>query len=113
MLLTAIERLAAVGARPPRVEPLPEDPALAALVLTGRGTAWVVSGSPAEGRAELMAALDGARRLDLPLLEAQCLTVLGAACLMCGELSKAASLTAAAIARPASASGRGPRCSRT
>jgi len=98
MLLTAIERLAAVGARPPRVEPLPEDPALAALVLAGRGTAWVVSGSPAEGRADLMAALDGARRLDLPLLEAQCLTVLGAACLMCGELSKAASLTAAASA---------------
>jgi LuxR family maltose regulon positive regulatory protein len=98
MLLTAIEQLAGVAACPPRVGPLPEDPALAALVLAGRGVAWCASGALADGRADLIAALDGARRLDLPLLEAQCLTLLGGAAWAAGELRKAASLAAAGLA---------------
>lgn len=98
MLLTALEQLAGVAGCPPRVDPLPEDPALAALVLAGRGTAWIMSGAFADGRADLTASLDEARRLELPLLEAQCLTILGAATWLCGDLQKAASLTAAASA---------------
>ena len=97
-LITATERIAGLGGLPPRDESLPDDPALAALVRAGRGTAWVVGGAPAEGQVELTAALDAARRLGLPLLEAQCLTVLGGSAWMCGDLPRAASLATAAIA---------------
>jgi LuxR family maltose regulon positive regulatory protein len=98
LLLTAIEQLAGVAACPPRVVALPEDLALAALVLAGRGAGRVASGALVDGRADLTAALDAARRLDLPLLEAQCLTILSVACLICGDLPNAASLADAASA---------------
>ncbi len=97
-LLTATERLAGRGSPPTRDEALPEDPVLAALVRAGRGTAWVAAGAPADGHTDLMAALDGARKHELPFLEAQCLAVLGGAAWMCGELPRAASLASAATA---------------
>ncbi|MBV9922468.1 MAG: AAA family ATPase, partial [Pseudonocardia sp.] len=95
-LLTALGRLAGLADQPPRAEPLPEDPALAVLALAGRGATWIAAGSPGNGRADLTAALDGARRQGLPLLEAQCLTLLGGAAWARGDLSEAASLAAAA-----------------
>jgi LuxR family transcriptional regulator, maltose regulon positive regulatory protein len=104
VMLTAIERLAGVSSSPPEAEPLPEDPALSAIALAGRGTARAATGALAEGRADLTAALDSARRKGLPLLEVQCLCAGGAAAWTAGDLRETAA-TAAAVADAARARG--------
>ncbi|MGD9529392.1 MAG: LuxR C-terminal-related transcriptional regulator, partial [Pseudonocardia sp.] len=76
----------------------PEDPALALLARAGRGAAEIGAGSPARARSDLLAALDGARRLGLPLLEVQCLSLLGMAAWTAGDLTEAARTTAEATA---------------
>lgn len=98
VLLTATERLAGLDLTPPPAEPPPDDPALAALARAGHGVAAVATGSATDGMAELHAALDGAHRFGLPLLETQVLCVLGMAAWAAGELPEAASLAAAATA---------------
>jgi LuxR family maltose regulon positive regulatory protein len=94
VLLSATQRLAGLDRSPPRAEPLPEDPSLAALVRAGWGAAAVVAGAPAAGRTDLVAALESARRLELPLLEAQCLCLLATAAWMESDLAEAASVSA-------------------
>jgi LuxR family maltose regulon positive regulatory protein len=103
VLLTAIERLAAVFPSPPAAEPLPEDPALRALARAGRGVARAATGALAEGQADLSAALDSARRLGLSLLEMQCLCAIGAIAWAAGDLRATA---AAAATAPVRARGR-------
>ena len=97
-LVTAIERLAGLDARPPGAEPELQDQSQWALVLAGRGVARVASGSLAAGRADLRAALDSAHRLGLPFLEMQCLCALGAIEWADGDLREAAEAAAAAAA---------------
>jgi len=85
--------------------PPPEDPALAALVLAGRGAvqpfAITLDGSaPDNPRAsldDLEAALAAARDHRFALLEIQCLSLIGTAALTSGDHERAASAAAAAI----------------
>ncbi|WP_433275325.1 LuxR C-terminal-related transcriptional regulator [Pseudonocardia xinjiangensis] len=98
VLLTTTERLAGVDRRAPGPEPAPDDPALRALARAGRGAARVATGAPGPARTELEAALDDARRLDLPFLEVLCLCMLGAAAWAGGDLREAARAAATATA---------------
>jgi LuxR family maltose regulon positive regulatory protein len=81
----------------------PEDPALAALVLAGRGAAGIVpsaGGRPASTAtvlADLESALAIARDRHLGLLELQCLSLIGAAAATAGDHGRAAAAAAAAI----------------
>jgi len=103
---TATQRLLGMGG-PALVEEgsAPEDPALAALVLAGRGAARL-SASPHDGPApdsatallgDLEAALAIARDQRFALLEAQCLALIGSAALALGDHGRAASAVTAAI----------------
>ncbi|QJY49183.1 LuxR C-terminal-related transcriptional regulator [Pseudonocardia broussonetiae] len=95
-LLTAIERLAGLDASVPPVEPVPENPSLAALARAGRGSAGIATGAFASARADLTASLASARRLELPLLEAQCLYALAVGAWTEGDLVEAAAVATAA-----------------
>ncbi|AEA26419.1 ATP-dependent transcriptional regulator, MalT-like, LuxR family [Pseudonocardia dioxanivorans CB1190] len=98
VLLTATSRLAGLsGSVPATPEPLPDDPSLAALALAGRGAVEVFAGAPGPGRSNLATALDTARRRHLPLLEAQCLALLGVAAWNVGDLREAAARSDGAL----------------
>jgi LuxR family maltose regulon positive regulatory protein len=102
VLLTATARLAGLSrcVRPGH-EPVPDDPALAAFALAGRGAAEVLAGTVGTvptGRADLRAALDTAHRWHLPLLEVECLCLLGAAAWAAGDLREAAARADRALA---------------
>jgi LuxR family maltose regulon positive regulatory protein len=101
---TATTRLAGLGGPVGERDPLPEDPALAALALAGRGAAAAFSGAGRQGRdpvtvpADLETALALAREQHLDLLEVQCLCLIGTAALIAGEQARATSASDAAIA---------------
>ena len=82
VLLTATERLAglATPGEPNALgdEPEPDDPALAALALTGRAAARLAAGATGGARRDARRALHTARRRGLGLLELQSLYLLGA-----------------------------------
>jgi LuxR family transcriptional regulator, maltose regulon positive regulatory protein len=81
----------------------PEDQALAALVLAGRGAAGIFStaGDRPAGAAAVLADLESAlaiaRDRHLELLELQCLSLIGAAAATAGDHGRAAAAAAAAI----------------
>jgi LuxR family transcriptional regulator, maltose regulon positive regulatory protein len=81
----------------------PENPALAALALTGRGAAhlFAVDATDPTGHAavlgDLEAALATARDQHFDLLEVQCLCLIGAAALTAGDHRRGAAAAAAAI----------------
>jgi LuxR family transcriptional regulator, maltose regulon positive regulatory protein len=81
----------------------PQDPALAALVLAGRGAAGILPGGgdrPADAAAvlgDLEAALAIARDRHLELLELQCLCLIGTAAATAGDPGRAAAAASAAI----------------
>jgi LuxR family transcriptional regulator, maltose regulon positive regulatory protein len=99
----ATSRLAGMSARGPAGASAPEDPALAALVLAGRGAAGVFSsggGRPADAAVvlgDLEAALGVARDRHFELLELQCLCLIGTAAATAGDHRRAAAAAAAAI----------------
>jgi LuxR family maltose regulon positive regulatory protein len=97
---TATERLAGLGPTPsPDIDAaVPDDPALAALALAGRGAAQLRGGDLVSGRSLLGDALDQARRLHLELLEVQCLCLLGGAALTAGDHRAAAATASAGVA---------------
>jgi LuxR family maltose regulon positive regulatory protein len=97
-LVRATGRLAGLDTHVADGEPLPPDPALAALVRAGRGTAHLVAGTPDAAHDDLVAALDDARMLGLPLLEAHCLCGLASAAWLTGDLHEAADAAAAVAA---------------
>jgi LuxR family transcriptional regulator, maltose regulon positive regulatory protein len=103
----ATARLAGVGRPIPTAEAAPEDPALAALVLAGRGAAEIFLGEghrPAEAAAvlgDLQAALAIARDQHFELLELQCLTLIGTAAATAGDHGRAAAAAGAAISAAA------------
>jgi LuxR family maltose regulon positive regulatory protein len=68
------------------------------LARAGRGAAQIEAAAPARARTDLLAALDGARRLGLPLLEVQCLCLLAMAAWTAGDLAEAARAAAEATA---------------
>lgn len=106
---TATQRMVGLGgsATDDRVSDggAPEDPALAALVLAGRGAGELFSMGhvgPAENDwsvlfEDLEAALAVAREQRFGLLEIQCLFLIATAALTCGDNGRAASAAAAAI----------------
>jgi LuxR family maltose regulon positive regulatory protein len=78
----------------------PEDVALAALTLAGRGAAQMLADGPTDQAAvlrDLEAALDLARDQHLRLLEVQCLCFIGTAALIAGDHSRAEAAAAAAV----------------
>ncbi|MGY1700495.1 LuxR C-terminal-related transcriptional regulator [Geodermatophilus sp. SYSU D00766] len=87
----------------PAAAPDPADPALAGLVLAGRGAAGIRSGAddgPAHAAAlldDLEAALAIAQARHLELLELQCLCLIGAAAATSGAHARAAAAATAAI----------------
>jgi LuxR family transcriptional regulator, maltose regulon positive regulatory protein len=103
---TATQRSLGMGGRAHVADgPAPEDPALAALVLVGRGAARL-SASPPDGPApdsatamlgDLEAALGVARDQHFAMLEIQCLSLIGSAALALGDHGRAASAATAAI----------------
>jgi LuxR family maltose regulon positive regulatory protein len=102
---TATERMVGLCGSAPDDEPLPEDPALAALVLAGRGTGELVAMAEKGARQndwsvafqDLEAALAITREQHFGLLEVQCLFLIGAAALTSGNNGRAASAGSAAI----------------
>ncbi len=104
LFLTATSRLAGLGGPVVEQVPAPEDPALAALSLAGRGAAQALSVAAGEERgprtvpADLEKALALSRDLHLDLLEVQCLCLIGTAALIAGEQARATAASDAAIA---------------
>jgi LuxR family transcriptional regulator, maltose regulon positive regulatory protein len=100
---TATAGMAGLPAPPRPGARTSDDPALAALVLAGRGAVGIQSGAgdgPATAAAlldDLEAALAIARDRRLELLELQCLCLIGAAAAMSGENGRAAAAADAAI----------------
>ncbi|WP_222263309.1 LuxR C-terminal-related transcriptional regulator [Modestobacter marinus] len=99
----ATSRLVGMSGPGPEFATVPADPALAALVLAGRGAAGVApdgGGRPADAAAalgDLETALAVARDQHLELLELQCLCLIGAAAATAGHHGRAAAAAAAAI----------------
>jgi LuxR family maltose regulon positive regulatory protein len=79
-------------------DPEPSDPPLAAIALAGRAAAHLACGNAAAASAEARVALERARRLELGLLEVQCLCLLGVAAWRAGEFRAAAAAGSAAVA---------------
>jgi LuxR family maltose regulon positive regulatory protein len=101
LLLEATERLgglAGPGGGPGNDEPEPDDPALAAIALTGRAAAQLTAGAPRRARADARVALASARRLGLDLLELECLCLIGAAAWAEGDYRGAETASSAAVA---------------
>jgi LuxR family maltose regulon positive regulatory protein len=100
---TATERLAGMGGSATDDGTAPEDPALAALTLAGRGAAqlFAVDASGTTDNAALLrdleAALAVARDQHFGLLEVQCLCLIGAAALTAGDHRRAAAAAGAAV----------------
>jgi LuxR family maltose regulon positive regulatory protein len=100
----ATQRLAGVDGWATHDGPVPEDVALAALALAGRGAAQLFAdgaGGPTDDHAavlgDLEAALVVARDQHFGLLEVQCLCLIGMAALTAGDHSRAAAAAAGAI----------------
>ena len=86
-LRVATERLAGIDSPVAPDEPTPDDPALGALTLAGRGAARLFVSDPATAdvQADLTGALRLARSRHLAFLELQCLCLLAAAALTAGD----------------------------
>jgi LuxR family transcriptional regulator, maltose regulon positive regulatory protein len=99
----ATQGLAGMGNDAPEDGPEPENPALAALALAGRGAAhlFAVDAADPTGQAsvlqDLEAALAVARDQHFDLLEVQCLCFIGAAALTAGDHRRGAAAASAAI----------------
>jgi LuxR family transcriptional regulator, maltose regulon positive regulatory protein len=99
----ATERLAGMAAASPAEGPDPEDPALAALSLAGRGAARLLAaeaGTPTDSAATLdalEAALTVARNEHLGLLQVQCLCLISSAAWNAGDHRRAAAAAEEAI----------------
>ena len=99
----ATARLAGMSSQAAGSAPAPEDPALTALVLAGRGAAGIFPATgdrPADATAvlgDLEAALAVARGQHLDLLELQCLCLIGTAAATSGDHRRAAAAATAAI----------------
>ena len=94
---TAIRRMAGHETGPPPDGDAPDDPALTALALAGRGAAHARAGALATGRGLLAEALDQARGMGLAFLELQCLCLLGEAALADGDHRAAAAAASSAV----------------
>jgi LuxR family maltose regulon positive regulatory protein len=99
VLLTATERLAGLTTpgEPNELgdKPEPDDPALAALALTGRAAARLAAGALGGARRDAGRALHTARRLGLGLLELQSLSLLSATEWASGDYRAAAAASSA------------------
>jgi LuxR family maltose regulon positive regulatory protein len=101
---TATARLAGRDGPEPEHGTTPEDSALAALTLAGRGAAQVFPAATDEppdataGLSHLEAALALARDQQFGLLEIQCLCLIGTAALVAGDHGRAAAAADAAVA---------------
>jgi LuxR family maltose regulon positive regulatory protein len=92
---TAVERLAGVPHLPGRDERVPDEPALAAMCLLGRGAARLFSDTPAGP--DLCAALALARAHDLAFVQAQSQSLLAVADWLQGDLVRCVERATAGI----------------
>ncbi|WP_167762066.1 LuxR C-terminal-related transcriptional regulator [Blastococcus sp. CT_GayMR20] len=100
----ATARLAGLGGPPADQEATPEETALAALALAGRGVARIFPTAaggppgPPSVATDLEKALALARDQHFGLLEVQCLCLIGTAAVVAGDLARAAAAADAAVA---------------